>query len=669
MIEIIGESGTSEYEAAIAIANALKEQFTGIDKTPASEELVKIIASAKLSGYCVSDIDVVVCAHFRDKRYFKPTRLLKDKNGKRIDKPVKVENLVLAVEVKDHDESKVAFNGDNILVSYTRGAKQGQKSATDQNIKQLHALSGYFKDHGHETFVHRCLFMRGLHRIRIPGAIGCSFDGKDFLSAVAAATQLMHIGQNYVLRSVTNETTLKQIQNSPLFNLVVPSALDRRRMDLITTTTKESSSLFSELGNKMVCLRGHGGTGKTIMFLQAAWKAFNEEGKRSVVLTYNHALAADIRRLLTLLRIPTDPDQGGVVVSTVMSFIYRWLTKFEVIDQTEDDFLDNYGIHCSTALDMLTGKAITEEDIDAVRNSDDDTFDFDLIFIDEAQDWPQAEVELVKQLYGSTNFCIADGIDQMIRGERPEWSRGVPKEARKLLPLKKCLRMKRNLSVFINAIANANRLPWQVEPNNLAGGGKVKLLLTPYANNMALHQNLLDSAKHSGNDEIDFLFCVPPSMVKEVGGRKVSRISEVFSEQGFQVWDGVDGTLRKDFPRQKRQFRVVQYASTRGLEGWTVILDGLDEYWEYCFQRRKGQGLTSGQELAFEEIDEVAELYAWQQVVIPLTRPIDTLVVTLYNEQSYFSKKLLEISHGLSEFVDTINGKPRQHCCPSRVFE
>jgi len=655
VIEIIGEDGTSEYEAAIAIANAFKEQFKGIDESPVSEELVKIVASAKLSGYCISDIDVVVCAYFGEKRYFKPTRLLKDKDGKRVDKPVKVENLVLVVEVKDHDESKVVLNGDNILVSYTRGAKKGQKSATDQNIKQLHALSGYFKDHGYDVYVHRCLFMRGLPNVRSSGAIGCSFDGKELLSAVAAATQLIPTSQRHVLRSAGDNSVIRQVQHTSLFNLVVPSALDRRRMDLITTTTKESSILLNELGNKMVCLRGHGGTGKTIMFLQAAWKAFNEQGKRSVVLTYNHALAADIRRILTLLRIPTDPEQGGIVVSTVMSFIYKWLTKFEVIDQNEDDFLENYEEHCALALDMLTEKAITDEDIQAVLSSDCDTFDFDLVFVDEAQDWPQAEVELVKQLYGATNFCIADGIEQLIRGDRPEWSRGIPKGERKLIPLTKCLRMKRNLSVFINALADANRLSWKVEPNDLAGGGKVKILLAPYASNMDLHQELLRAAKDCGNDEIDFLFCVPPSMVRTFGGKKISQIGKVLSEYGYQIWDGVDGLLRKDFPRQKRQFRVVQYASSRGLEGWTVILEGLDEYWQYCFEKRKGLGLTEAQELAFEDIDDVAEQYAWQQVLIPLTRPIDTLVITLNSEHSDFSKKLLEISRELVEFIDIVS--------------
>ena len=122
MIEIIGLEGTAEFDAAQRIRQALIGLWPGIEATSANEELIRIAAGAKISGYRVSDIDIVVCGVFRASRRFVPKRALLDTEGQRIvNRPVSVPTLVVAVEVKDHESSGIRLIGDKIEVKYSRG--------------------------------------------------------------------------------------------------------------------------------------------------------------------------------------------------------------------------------------------------------------------------------------------------------------------------------------------------------------------------------------------------------------------------------------------------------------------------------------------------------------------------------------------------------------------
>ena len=82
MIELIGIPGSHEYEVALAIREAFVAQWPGVDTSPAAEELVKIAANAKLAGYQVSDIDIIVAAIFNRPRHFVIRKPIKDKDGR-----------------------------------------------------------------------------------------------------------------------------------------------------------------------------------------------------------------------------------------------------------------------------------------------------------------------------------------------------------------------------------------------------------------------------------------------------------------------------------------------------------------------------------------------------------------------------------------------------------
>jgi hypothetical protein len=652
MIEIIGEEGTAEYDAAIALSNSFDVMWPGIKNSPVSQEHIKIAANVKISGYRISDVDVVVSGIFNRERRFIPKKIINDKTGKPIVKrdPITVQNFVIVIEVKDHPEGSIQVIGDKVSVKYSRGGSAGWKSATDQNVEQVHAIHAYLKDLGQDVYVHRCLYMRGITSSDVGSVIAAGFSGPDLLTSIAQTSRVSFTSKGYILSSAYNASIL-QILNAPIFKTITPSALDRRRMDLIISSSPESKELFENLGTKMISLRGHGGSGKTVMCLQAAWETYNKKNSRTLVLTYNQALAADIKRLLALLRIPSNVEEGGILVDTVMSFMFSWFYALKLIDSA-DQFLESYESLCLSAIELIQGGAVTEADIKAIVKLSPDRYDFDAIFIDEAQDWPQSEADLIKLLYPIKSICIADGIDQLLRGKRTDWNKNVSNENRGVISLNRCLRMKRNLAVFANKVAEAGRINWAVSPNDMAGGGKVIILIGDYSNNPSLHPSLVEAAKSKGNSEIDFLFCMPSTQLIKDDSNTQSHLGNFLLNQGYEIWNGVDEKQRKDFPRSKGQFRLVHYNSCRGLEGWTVILEHADSYWNECFRNRKNDALLNQEPFLFEDVEELASSFAWQRIMIALTRPIDTLVVSLKEQDSIFSKAILDIAYKNSEFIE-----------------
>jgi hypothetical protein len=655
LIEIIGEAGTSEYEAAVSIGKAIAQLWPGSDTSLASKDQIKIAASVKISGYAVGDIDVVVFGNLARPRKFIPNRLVKDTDGKRVVKqPIVVKNFIITVEVKDNDESRMRLSGDNVDVKYVRGATSGWKSATEQNIKQLHSLKDYLKDLGFEAFVYRCVLLRGVSFSHKPGIVTAGFEGADLFTSIARVSPVRTVNGSYTLSSF-NGPAGSRVAEAPIFRKIIPTALDRTKMDAIVRLAPESEELLADLGNLMVRLRGRGGSGKTIMLLQAAWKAFELEGKRSIVLTYNHALAADIRRLLALLHVPADPDGGGVAVETVMSFMCRWFNRLQIVDAEQEFSELQYKENCQAALNLLSGGAIQQEDIDSIIASEPDQYDFDCLIVDEAQDWPQVEAELLKALYGPSKISLADGIDQLVRGKRTQWDAGVAADEFKTISLSQCLRMKRNLAAFANKVADLAGINWDILPNDVAGGGRVIILRRSYFDYPQLHDELVASAKATGNSPLDFLFVVPSTDVHEVMQKRVSDAGTALASLGCEVWDGVNPTTRKDFPRSSDQFRVVQYASCRGLEGWTVVLQNADKYWQEQHYWRENEGLSDAEEAAFEKIDDIASRDAWYRLLIGLTRPIDTLVISLVDQQSECTGALLAAANELSDFVEILD--------------
>lgn len=650
MILVTGSEGTGEYETAQAVADALAKLWPGCATSPASEELIRIAAGAKISGYRVADIDIAIAARLRPGRAFIPKRVVKTHDGQRVSAAVKVQSFAAALEVKDHDPSRCRITGDSIEVRYASDGPVKWSSATEQNINQVHALKAYFSDQHADVFINRAVVMRGYDHVPCAGALGGTFDGSAFLTALCETSPVLKAGKDAVLRAGPADV-LDKVLAAPVFRQMTATSLDRRRMDRVITRNPDIDGYLDELGRRMIRFRGRGGTGKTVMLLQLAWRAFDERAARSLVLTYNHALTSDIRRLLALMNVPSDPAEGGVAVRTVMSFVTGWLGQLGLTDKTGDWLGGDYERQCLAAIEMVREGALTPADIEAVKLAEPDRFAFDYIIADEAQDWPAPELELIKALYSPERLCLADGVDQLVRGGVANWERGVREEQRVTIPLKRCLRMKANLAVFANTLADRAGVNWRVEPNRDAGGGKVIITTGPLTRRQELFSSLLADAASAGNAPVDSLIVVPHADMVRPGGAKASRTAQTLRDWGHDVWDGAGEAARRDFPRSPDCLRVVQYASCRGLEGWTVFLEGLDQFW---LGARNGLGMAPGTGASGGADDPAAA--AWRQTLIPLSRAIDTLVIHLEDPESEASVTILGAARQHPDFAEVLTG-------------
>lgn len=138
---------------------------------------------------------------------------------------------------------------------------------------------------------------------------------------------------------------------------------------------------------------------------------------------------------------------------------------------------------------------------------------WDKILIDEGQDWPENEKEILFRIFDSKNFIVADGVDQLPRDHpKLDWTKGVDHH-KPVVGEKRSLRQKANLCRFENQYAAEASLEWEIEAKQDFAGGKVIITGQPYS--PALHARLTEACGKDGNKPYEMLFLVPPSLVEK----------------------------------------------------------------------------------------------------------------------------------------------------------
>jgi hypothetical protein len=628
------------------------------DLAQSKRDVVKIFVGLKLYGYRVEDLDLVVIGSFAAPRPFDVEFAFHPRDEEPfVPKGASVKNFALVIEVKSHDATGVRFENRVASVRYVRNGRSTWECVTEKNRTQMFEFKKYLSRHGIERLhVQDLILFTGVRESDLPkrphNCIAGDASFERVLNVLGQISRPVRKGSRVDLAFGPDDVFDRLLSpNFPLFEELEPTPLDRRRMDMIAKRSLPEAWL-DDLGERQVTLKGRGGVGKTVILLQMAFRAYETRQLRSLVLTFNKALVADLRRTMALLGVPRSLDGGGIGVETVHSFMGRLMIGLGVIKSYEG-FLEGYDGHKATLLKYLESGAVSRDDLDALLQRQPTDLEWDLVFIDEGQDWPCDEIAILRAVYGPDRLTISDGVDQFVRESVADWSIGVPKSSLKARRLTRCMRMKANLAAFVSDMAECLGLEnWDIEPNTEASGGRVIIVEGDLASSPSLIAQFCAEARELGNRPVDLLACVPPAMVDPATPDQLCRPAAHYVRAGGAVWDGTSRDVREHFPTHRDQLRFVQYDSCRGLEAWTTINYAIDELWEYKRQQWLAEERASDD--LFHAPADQAQLHASRWLMIPLTRSIDTLVINIGLQDSFVKHALLTVAARRADFVQWV---------------
>lgn len=175
-----------------------------------------------------------------------------------------------------------------------------------------------------------------------------------------------------------------------------------------------------------------------------------------------------------------------------------------------------------------------------------------------------------------------------------------------------------------------------------------------------LHEQLYQDCIEAGNLAYEMLFMVPPSLVtksSKIPGdpSRSFKLKRQWEKWGIKTWDGTLTNSRNQFPSDVDQHRLLQYESCRGLEGWTAVCLDIDQ----LFELKCALWQPPESELALFDDRTRRERFAFQWCVIPFTRAIDTLVLTIENPNSPLVTVLRDVYSENQGFVEWHEDPPK----------
>lgn len=653
MLKISGQttSNSSEYLAALSLKEKILHEYPQFEASKSDN--INIIVGAKCHGQNIRDIDLIVLGKFDTPISFRPRLAFSTPNGD-IERPdlVLLESFCLVVEVKAHSGERVRITGSQVDVFYSD--RHEWHDASHQNEMQKQSLLNYLRLLGISPvpWVTPLIWMINVAEVDLPqrphNILGGNAPWSTFMNVLMQVRPPRQVRGNWrISANYADDAVVSNVVQS-LTKIITPTTIDRRRMEQINQRVADELHLHNIVGQKLLILRGRGGSGKTMRLLQLAKRLYDDAAQRVLILTYNRALVADLRRLLTIMGISDGVADRSIQIQTVQAFFYGVLQGLGIVSSGENAFLEKYVEFKAEALQMLAGGAVQADDIKELMQSHRLKFSWDYIFIDEAQDFPDDERDILYRLYSHRVFAIADGVDQLIRSQIvADWRSSLSSSEVHIASLRTCLRMKSGLTRFISALAGEFGLQgseWSV--NEQVPGGRIIVVEgTKTLTDKRQFETWIDETRQAGNEPVDMLFCVPPNMVKQIEeetGGTYSIIAHQFHDWGWKAWDGASFAVRGTYPTDNDELRIVQYDSCRGLEGWTVVLLSLDEFYNYKLKQ-----LT-----ASAGMGDNPKIQAARWLMIPLTRAMDTLVIHITDQASPVRDALKAVAAQFGEVVE-----------------
>src|SRR5690606_20843412 len=135
-------------------------------------------------------------------------------------------------------------------------------------------------------------------------------------------------------------------------------------------------------------------------------------GARVLLLTYNRALAADLRRLLRLMGIREHLDDPTVSIGTSEKFFWTLMKAWGLAPEVARDAGFPEAEYTSAKVDLrdlLRGETRESLQGEPAWTENPSVFNWDIIMVDEAQDWPTEERDILASIFGPERLVIADG--------------------------------------------------------------------------------------------------------------------------------------------------------------------------------------------------------------------------------------------------------------------
>jgi hypothetical protein len=651
--------GSREYKAAEFLRDLLVEEFSDRE-----EGRILIAPNVTCFGQDPKDIDIVIFAEFNvvGRNVWTKVKKLDGEEEGYSWRCINLNNFCFCIEVKDHDSDSIEVQDQKLKVKY----RERWHDVTSQNEAQKYSLKRYLTEQiGWAPYICNFIWLRNVPSETIPSIPG------NLLPSTPTFAQMLKIACDQKKLVYARDKTIwfSSTRNSgqgvfgdfkkafSFFDYVEKNLgrLTREKLELITKKALLRDQLFAQsIGLKLVVVQGRPGTGKTIKLLHIAHDLCRNNEKRVLILTYNKALVSDIKRMVALARISSDVSDATIQIRTIHSFMYILMTCLNIYskssdtEENSDEFIDLYDRLKCELLEYIRAGLLTETDLQELMNERHEELAWDYVLVDEGQDWPEDERAILYTLFKPNQFVVADGISQLVRtSKRTQWTAGVEYH-KPIVREKTSLRQKANLCRFGQHYAERVQVSWELVPRPDLVGGKVIIVSGNY--DQTIHNRLLKECEESGNKPYEMLFLAPPSLVNRKGERSFT-LTSVWNSWGLKIWDGTSIKTRTEYPNNVEEHRVLQYDSSRGLEGWSVVCLWMDDFISY-----KMDTFDPAMEIQPGLLgeDEARKDFAYKWSIIPITRAIDTLVITLRRPQSHFKNILREVYSECSDFVEWI---------------
>ena len=587
-----------------------------------------------------------------EKIFEKKKRVGSDFSNIEIGDKYTITNLIFSIEIKSHSDSGIEISGDDIYVYYgnkkdnptskfisqATSAKDWLKgaspSSTIYNIVPLIYFPNISKndiDIGSKPLIHTVIFKDST----IKDLINCALYHQGINSTGYSSFLGQKLEYFYLLSDLEK-----------YYKKMIPSKLEQEKLEIISKKIiDKNKDWVNSIGEKPIAFLGKAGTGKTLKLVRLA-NDLLEDFEPVLFLTFNKALAKDLERLTELQRLT---EAKSMKVWTIYKFLFDLAKKFELYEKDFSNFQKESSDIFKDIAELVLESLQDEDILDKIRSTIFREFNF--VAIDEAQDWLQIERDIIIKIFNPEHILLAVGTDQCMRSPQiANWKGDFKrlKNSAEQVRSNTSLRLKTNLTVFNNSLANELKFNWSVKKNNEISGGEITFFNKPTEE---IYKNFLSEIDNDGYHPVDFL------LISSSYNAKTPK--NIINNIGYEFWDGI-GIEDRDKMIGINDIRGVSLESCRGLEGWSVLVLDIDYWWKWCISHsRRLKNIEDNHQLFDMSInikditdDNLNELPEW--FLIPFTRAKHRLLLQMPSEGKLkdIFMKVISINRDFINYID-----------------